>query len=374
MVTSCRAASRRASWYTRIAKPERGGYGNCAVITRTASRSSGDAAGSPLTPLLGPAQIAVLGWRTGRNRACAARREYQSRRRRPGAADLDAAARHGHPHGRARRLGVSRRACRRLPPAARARRRASAGCAPAAGPPPCGPRRARSSSSRRTTRRWRSAGPSRPCSRRRWRASATRSSSWPTTARDDTAAIAAAAGARVLVRDAPDARGKGQALRWAMDLLLAEDAPLDAFVVVDADTEADPDFLASLPRRVRGTAPAPHRASRCSCPTRRADRSCARQRSCSSTGCGRRDAIASTCRARCRATACCSRAARSRRIRGTRSRARRTSSTPSRSASRVCGSSSFAVRSFALRRRRTHGRPSSRASAGRGGRCTSHAR
>jgi hypothetical protein len=63
---------------------------------------------------------------------------------------------------------------------------------------------------------------------------------------DETAAIAAAAGARVLVRDAPDARGKGQALRWAMDLLLAEDAPLDAFVVVDADTLADPDFLASL--------------------------------------------------------------------------------------------------------------------------------
>jgi 1,2-diacylglycerol 3-beta-glucosyltransferase len=63
---------------------------------------------------------------------------------------------------------------------------------------------------------------------------------------DDTAAIAAAAGARVLVRDAPDARGKGQALRWAMDQLLAEDPPVDAIVVVDADTVADPAFLESL--------------------------------------------------------------------------------------------------------------------------------
>src|SRR5262245_20140826 len=38
---------------------------------------------------------------------------------------------------------------------------------------------------------------------------------------DDTAARAAAAGARVLVRDDPDARGKGHALRWATDRLLA---------------------------------------------------------------------------------------------------------------------------------------------------------
>jgi 1,2-diacylglycerol 3-beta-glucosyltransferase len=63
---------------------------------------------------------------------------------------------------------------------------------------------------------------------------------------DDTAGIAIAAGARVLVRDAPDARGKGQALRWAMDQVLAEEPPVDAIVVVDADTVADPAFLESL--------------------------------------------------------------------------------------------------------------------------------
>lgn len=63
---------------------------------------------------------------------------------------------------------------------------------------------------------------------------------------DDTAKVAAAAGAhRVLVRDDPDARGKGYALRWAMDQLLA-DAATDAIVVVDADSVADRDFLMTL--------------------------------------------------------------------------------------------------------------------------------
>jgi cellulose synthase/poly-beta-1,6-N-acetylglucosamine synthase-like glycosyltransferase len=63
---------------------------------------------------------------------------------------------------------------------------------------------------------------------------------------DQTAAVAREAGARVLVRDAPDVRGKGHALRFAMDLLLAERAPVDAIVVVDADTTADRAFLAAL--------------------------------------------------------------------------------------------------------------------------------
>jgi cellulose synthase/poly-beta-1,6-N-acetylglucosamine synthase-like glycosyltransferase len=64
---------------------------------------------------------------------------------------------------------------------------------------------------------------------------------------DDTAAIAARAGATVLSRNEPDARGKGQALRWAMDHILgAEDA--DAVVVVDADSVADRDFLTILVR------------------------------------------------------------------------------------------------------------------------------
>ena len=65
---------------------------------------------------------------------------------------------------------------------------------------------------------------------------------------DDTAARAAAAGARVLVRTDPGARGKGRALRWAIDRLLAADDAPDAVAVVDADTEAAPDFLSTLVR------------------------------------------------------------------------------------------------------------------------------
>jgi hypothetical protein len=63
---------------------------------------------------------------------------------------------------------------------------------------------------------------------------------------DDTAAVAEAAGARVLVRDDPDVRGKGHALRFAFDRLLAEQPPPDAVAVVDADAEADAGFLAAL--------------------------------------------------------------------------------------------------------------------------------
>ena len=44
---------------------------------------------------------------------------------------------------------------------------------------------------------------------------------------DDTARLARAAGAEVLVRDEPDVRGKGQALRWAIERLLAREAPPD---------------------------------------------------------------------------------------------------------------------------------------------------
>jgi Glycosyltransferase like family 2 len=63
---------------------------------------------------------------------------------------------------------------------------------------------------------------------------------------DDTAAAAEAAGARVLVRDDPSLRGKGHALRFAFDRLLAEQPPPDAVAVVDADAEADPGFLIAL--------------------------------------------------------------------------------------------------------------------------------
>lgn len=63
---------------------------------------------------------------------------------------------------------------------------------------------------------------------------------------DDTAAIAQTAGADlVLTRNEPDQRGKGYALRWAMDRLLAAD-PVAAVVVVDADSIADSNFLRGL--------------------------------------------------------------------------------------------------------------------------------
>jgi hypothetical protein len=62
---------------------------------------------------------------------------------------------------------------------------------------------------------------------------------------DRTAAVASEAGAEVLVRDEPDARGKGRALRWALDQLLER---FDAFAVVDADSTAGREFLAALVR------------------------------------------------------------------------------------------------------------------------------
>ncbi len=63
---------------------------------------------------------------------------------------------------------------------------------------------------------------------------------------DDTAVIALQEGADVMVRTAPQAGGKGRALRWAMDALLAEAEPPDAIAVVDADSVAGRDMLAAL--------------------------------------------------------------------------------------------------------------------------------
>jgi cellulose synthase/poly-beta-1,6-N-acetylglucosamine synthase-like glycosyltransferase len=66
---------------------------------------------------------------------------------------------------------------------------------------------------------------------------------------DRTAELAGAAGATVLVRTAPKARGKGQALRWAIDDILRRTGPLpDGFVVVDGDSVADRDLLRGLSR------------------------------------------------------------------------------------------------------------------------------
>ncbi len=59
---------------------------------------------------------------------------------------------------------------------------------------------------------------------------------------DDTAQRATAAGACVILRTVPEARGKGHALAFAFDGLLREGWS-DAVVVVDADTVVAPDFL-----------------------------------------------------------------------------------------------------------------------------------
>jgi 1,2-diacylglycerol 3-beta-glucosyltransferase len=68
---------------------------------------------------------------------------------------------------------------------------------------------------------------------------------------DRTAAVAAAAEADiVMVRNVPEARGKGHALRWAIDRVLGADAPADAIVSVDADTITDPDLLLALAERL----------------------------------------------------------------------------------------------------------------------------
>ena len=63
---------------------------------------------------------------------------------------------------------------------------------------------------------------------------------------DATEFNARAAGADVMVRLQPDTRGKGYALRWAMDRVLATADPPDAIVVVDADSVADERLLSAL--------------------------------------------------------------------------------------------------------------------------------
>ena len=79
---------------------------------------------------------------------------------------------------------------------------------------------------------------------------------------DETASVARAAGAEVLVRDEPDDRGKGRALRWALDQLLAREPGFDAFAVVDADSTAGPGFLAALVRPLEEGAGAAQAESR----------------------------------------------------------------------------------------------------------------
>jgi exopolysaccharide biosynthesis WecB/TagA/CpsF family protein len=63
---------------------------------------------------------------------------------------------------------------------------------------------------------------------------------------DATAEAASAHGVDVMVRSEPEARGKGRALRWALDQLLMQPHPPDAVVVIDADSVAEPDLLLHL--------------------------------------------------------------------------------------------------------------------------------
>ena len=61
---------------------------------------------------------------------------------------------------------------------------------------------------------------------------------------DDTAEVAASAGASVLVRNDPDLIGKGYALAWAISCLRAD--PPDFVAFVDADCRVEPNFFARL--------------------------------------------------------------------------------------------------------------------------------
>jgi cellulose synthase/poly-beta-1,6-N-acetylglucosamine synthase-like glycosyltransferase len=63
---------------------------------------------------------------------------------------------------------------------------------------------------------------------------------------DNTAELAREAGARVLIRRDQERRGKGYALGFAFEILLAEG--FDAIAVVDADTIVEPNFIAEFRR------------------------------------------------------------------------------------------------------------------------------
>jgi 1,2-diacylglycerol 3-beta-glucosyltransferase len=68
---------------------------------------------------------------------------------------------------------------------------------------------------------------------------------------DATAERARAAGATVWERDAPDDRGKGQALAWAIDRIQAEPERWDAIAVIDADCLASANLLAAFDAHMR---------------------------------------------------------------------------------------------------------------------------
>ncbi len=67
---------------------------------------------------------------------------------------------------------------------------------------------------------------------------------------DSTAEIARARGATVWERANTEERGKGYALDWAIAQLLARPVPPDAFIIMDADTWAAPNFLSHVNARL----------------------------------------------------------------------------------------------------------------------------
>ncbi len=72
---------------------------------------------------------------------------------------------------------------------------------------------------------------------------------------DDTVSHAEQAGARVLVRHDPERRGKGYALEYAYNIVLAEGVA-DAVVVIDADTDVSPNLLRAFAARFEAGADA----------------------------------------------------------------------------------------------------------------------
>jgi cellulose synthase/poly-beta-1,6-N-acetylglucosamine synthase-like glycosyltransferase len=71
---------------------------------------------------------------------------------------------------------------------------------------------------------------------------------------DDTATKARRLGANVHERREPHRTGKGAALNWIIDALVSRSEPVDAFVVVDADSELSYDFLWAMNRHLRAGA------------------------------------------------------------------------------------------------------------------------
>ncbi len=67
---------------------------------------------------------------------------------------------------------------------------------------------------------------------------------------DDTADVVRRHGFTVHERHDPDDPGKGSALNWLHDRLVAEGEPFDAVAVVDADTTVDRGFLAAMDREI----------------------------------------------------------------------------------------------------------------------------